>query len=83
MSLAEGTAVGTVAGAMIGLVIARFNVLPIIATLGFMNIIRGVTYLVSKGEWVSAYQMSDGFKAIRPGQGARREQPDDHCGGDQ
>ena len=41
-----------------------FNVLPIIATLGLMNVIRGGTYLLSGGAWVSAYQMSDGFKAI-------------------
>ena len=67
LSILEGVAVGTVAGALIGLLIARFNVLPIIATLGFMNIIRGVTYLVSKGAWVSAYQMSDGFKRIATG----------------
>jgi rhamnose transport system permease protein len=67
MSILEGTAVGTAVGAVMGLLIARFNVLPIIATLGFMNIIRGVTYLVSKGAWVSAYQMSDGFKLIATG----------------
>jgi rhamnose transport system permease protein len=67
VSVLEAMAVGTVVGALIGLIIARFNVLPIIATLGFMNIIRGVTYLVSKGAWVSAYQMSDGFKAIATG----------------
>jgi len=67
LSILEGMAIGTVAGALIGLLIARFNVLPIIATLGFMNIIRGLTYVVSKGAWVSAYQMSDGFKAIATG----------------
>jgi rhamnose transport system permease protein len=67
ISLLQGTAVGLVVGAVIGLVIARFNVLPIIATLGFMNIIRGVTYLVSKGAWVSSYQMSDGFKQLATG----------------
>ncbi len=67
LSILEGMAVGMVAGAVIGFLIARFGVLPIIATLGFMNIIRGVTYLVSKGAWVSAYQMSDGFKRIATG----------------
>jgi len=67
LSLLEGMLVGLAAGALIGLLVARFNVLPIIATLGFMNIIRGVTYLVSKGEWVSAYQMSDGFKSLATG----------------
>jgi rhamnose transport system permease protein len=67
LSLLEGMAVGAVCGALIGTLIARFNVLPIIATLGFMNIIRGVTYLVSKGAWVSSYQMSDGFKKLATG----------------
>jgi rhamnose transport system permease protein len=67
LAILEGMAVGMVAGALIGLLVARFNVLPIIATLGFMNILRGVTYLVSKGAWVSSYQMSDSFKAIATG----------------
>ena len=67
VSILEGMAVGTMAGVLIGVLIARFNVLPIIATLGFMNIIRGLTYVVSKGAWVSSYQMSDGFKAIATG----------------
>jgi rhamnose transport system permease protein len=67
LSILEGMAVGTVAGVLIGVLIARFSVLPIIATLGFMNIIRGLTYVVSKGAWVSNYQMSDGFKAIATG----------------
>jgi rhamnose transport system permease protein len=67
LSILEGIAVGTAAGAVNGLLIARFNVLPIIATLGTMNIIRGATYLVSGGAWVSAYQMSDGFKQIATG----------------
>ncbi|HEY9595715.1 MAG TPA: ABC transporter permease, partial [Spirochaetia bacterium] len=67
LAILEGMAVGAVAGAIIGLLVARFNVLPIIATLGFMNILRGVTYLVSKGAWVSSYQMSEGFKRIATG----------------
>jgi rhamnose transport system permease protein len=67
LAVLEGMAVGAVAGALIGLLVARFNVLPIIATLGFMNILRGVTYLVSKGAWVSSYQMSEGFKRIATG----------------
>ena len=67
VAILEGMAVGCVAGALIGLLIARFNVLPIIATLGFMNVLRGITYVISKGAWVSAYQMSEGFKLIATG----------------
>jgi rhamnose transport system permease protein len=67
LSVLEGMAVGFVIGSVIGLLVARFKVLPIIATLGIMNIVRGVTYIESKGAWVSAYQMSDGFKALSTG----------------
>jgi rhamnose transport system permease protein len=67
LSLLEGIAIGTAAGALIGVLIARFDVLPIIATLGFMNILRGITYIVSGGAWVSSYQMSDGFKSLATG----------------
>ncbi|HET6412740.1 MAG TPA: ABC transporter permease [Anaeromyxobacter sp.] len=67
VSIAEGVLVGTLVGALNGLLIARFAVLPIIATLGLMNVVRGATYLISGGAWVSAYQMSDGFKAIATG----------------
>ncbi|MGA2615675.1 MAG: ABC transporter permease [Spirochaetia bacterium] len=67
VSILEAVAVGTAAGILNGLLVARFNVLPIIATLGTMNIIRGVTYVISGGAWVSSYQMSDGFKRIATG----------------
>lgn len=67
LSLLQGMAVGLVIGVIIGVLIAYCKILPIIASLGMMNIVRGLTYLVSKGKWVSAYQMSDGFKAISTG----------------
>jgi rhamnose transport system permease protein len=60
----EGTAVGALVGMINGLLVARFSILPIIATLGMMNIVRGLTYMVSKGAWVSAYQMPASFKNI-------------------
>jgi rhamnose transport system permease protein len=63
----EGTCIGAVAGALIGVLIARFSILPIIASLGMMNVIRGLTYMVSGGQWVSAYQMSTGFKNLATG----------------
>ncbi|MCE1207178.1 MAG: ABC transporter permease [Spirochaetia bacterium] len=67
VSILQGMAIGLVVGSIIGILVAYFNILPIIATLGLMNIIRGLTYLVSKGKWVSAYQMSEGFKNISKG----------------
>jgi rhamnose transport system permease protein len=63
----EGTLIGAGFGLLIGLLIARFSILPIIASLGLMNAIRGLTYVVSKGSWVSAYQMSDTFKGLATG----------------
>ncbi|MDR2483840.1 MAG: ABC transporter permease [Treponema sp.] len=63
----EGTCIGAVLGALIGFLIARFSILPIIVSLGFMNIIRGFTYLVSGGQWVSAYQMPGEFKNLATG----------------
>ncbi len=63
----EGTLIGAVAGAIIGMLVAKFSILPIIASLGLMNVIRGLTYLVSGGQWVSAYQMSTGFKNLATG----------------
>ena len=63
----ESIAIGAVLGLIIGTLIARFSILPIIASLGMMNVIRGFTYLVSKGAWVSAYQMSPEFKALGTG----------------
>ncbi len=64
LSLAQGMAIGLAAGLVIGVLVAYFKILPIIATLGLMNILRGLTYLISKGKWVSAYQMSAGFKNL-------------------
>ena len=60
----ESIALGAVMGVVTGILVARFSILPIIASLGMMNIIRGLTYLVSGGAWVSAYQMPDSFKNI-------------------
>lgn len=55
-------AIGACCGVVVGLIIAKGNVQPIIATLGMTNIIRGATYLVSDSAWVSAYQFQSAFK---------------------
>jgi len=56
--------VGALCGLINGLLVARLNVLPIIATLGMMNVYRGITYLVSRGSWVLQSDMSKEFMAI-------------------
>lgn len=56
--------IGTFCGFLIGLIISYGGVIPIIATLGFANIYRGATYIVSDSQWVSAYQFDSAFKAF-------------------
>lgn len=67
VSILQGTAIGAVIGAVIGLLVAVWKVQPIIASLGMMNVVRGLTYIVSGGRWVSSYQMSTDFKRIATG----------------
>jgi len=55
-------AIGTCCGMLVGLIITKGKVLPIIATLGMTNIYRGATYIVSDSRWVSAYQFQSSFK---------------------
>jgi len=62
-----GVGVGIAVGLVNGILVSRFNVLPIIATLGMMNVVRGLTYVVSGGRWVSAYQMPREFLRIATG----------------
>lgn len=56
------TVIGTACGALVGLIISKGHIQPIIATLGMSNIYRGATYLASKSAWVSAYQFDSAFK---------------------
>jgi rhamnose transport system permease protein len=67
LAVLEGTIIGLVIGLISGILVARFDVLPVIATLGMMNVVRGLTYVVSGGRWISSYQMSTEFKAIATG----------------
>lgn len=67
LAILLGTAVGVVCGAIIGFLISKTSILPIIATLGMMNVFRGLTFMVSNGRWVSANQMPASFKAIATG----------------
>lgn len=59
---AVSTLIGLVCGLLIGLVIAKGRVLPIIATLGFQYIYRGLTYAISDSDWVGTSEMSMEFK---------------------
>lgn len=48
------SAMGALCGLLIGVIIAYGNVMPIIATLGFMYIYRGFAYLVAQDQWAGA-----------------------------
>lgn len=52
--------IGTACGALVGLLISRAGVPPIIASMGFMYIYRAMGYLISNGgEWASAAALGD------------------------
>ena len=67
LTLILGLIIGTVTGLVIGFLIAKVEILPIIATLSAMFVIRGLTFMVSDGSWVSAHQMPDEFLSIGRG----------------
>lgn len=60
-------AIGIVCGLINGTLVAKFKILPIIATLGMMNVFRGLTYLVSNGKWVMQGDMTQSFMGIATG----------------
>ena len=64
LAILLGTLIGLLCGALIGLIISKAKVAPIIATLGMMNVFRGLTFMISGGKWVSAHQMPVSFKSI-------------------
>lgn len=51
--------IGTACGFIIGLVIAKGKVTPIIATMGAMYIYRGFAYLVANSQWAGADALGD------------------------
>lgn len=64
IALLIGLGVGFIAGLINGILVGFGKVLPLIATLGMMNVFRGLTYIIADGAWVSAHQMNDAFKSI-------------------
>ncbi|MDI3543374.1 MAG: rhamnose transport system permease protein [Candidatus Atribacteria bacterium] len=62
-----GLLLGGLLGSITGLIVAQGRVVPIIATLSMMYIYRGITFIISGGKWINAYEMPDSFKAIATG----------------
>lgn len=67
LAMLLGTVIGAFCGSIVGLLVSKGGVLPIIASLGMMNVYRGLTYIISGGKWVSSYQMPASFKDIATG----------------
>ncbi|HXL02554.1 MAG TPA: ABC transporter permease [Candidatus Atribacteria bacterium] len=59
-----GLILGALLGSITGLIVAKGRVVPIIATLSMMYIYRGITFIISGGKWINAYEMPDSFKGI-------------------
>lgn len=67
LAFAFSTLVGLVCGLVIGVIVAKGKVIPIIATLGMQYIYRGLTYFVSDTQWVPSDKMLAGYKAFAQG----------------
>jgi len=59
-----GLGVGLILGSLNGVLVGWAGISSIIATLGTISIYRGAVFLLSDGQWISAHQMTDGFKLI-------------------
>ncbi len=62
-----GVLVGTALGMINGSIVAFGKVPPIITTLGTMSIFRGFTFVISKGQWVTAHEMSQSYMNLPHG----------------
>lgn len=68
LGFAIAALIGALCGFIIGLIIAYGKVLPIIATMGFMYIYRGLAYLVAQDQWAGADALGS-FKDFALGKG--------------
>lgn len=62
-SIAAGAALGGIGG----ILVAFGKLPPLIASLGMMSAYRGLVFLLSKGQWVTANEMTEGFRKIPEG----------------
>lgn len=62
-----GMAIGLSLGMLNGVLVAFGRVPAIIATLGTMSVFRGFTFVISKGQWVTAHEMTDSFMDLPHG----------------
>lgn len=57
-------AMGLGLGSLNGLLVSMAGIPPIITTLATMGIYRGLVFLESGGQWVSAHRMTEGFRNL-------------------
>lgn len=67
VTLLIGIAIGLSLGMINGSLVAFGKVPAIIATLGTMSVFRGFTFVISKGQWVTAHEMTDSFMNLPHG----------------
>lgn len=65
VGIVAALAIGTACGAFNGLMIAKFKLQPMIATLSMMSMARGAAYTIADGNTITGY--SDGFRFIGSG----------------
>ncbi len=65
--LLAGTFIGFILGSINGVIVAFGKVPPIIATLGTLSIYRGFTFVLSKGQWVTAHEMTQAYMNLPKG----------------
>lgn len=56
--------IGTILGSVNGIFVSVFNIPPIVVTLGTMSVYRGMTFVLSGGEWVNAHEMTAAFQGL-------------------
>ena len=59
--LLVGMLIGLLMGLLNGVLVAYGKIPPIITTLGTVNIYRGLTFVLSKGTWVTAHEMTPSY----------------------
>jgi len=57
-------AIGLLLGSINGLLVSLGKIPPIITTLGTMSIYRGLVFVLCKGTWVSAHEMTEVFRGF-------------------
>jgi len=58
---------GALLGGLGGILVAFGKLPPLIASLGMMSAYRGLVFILSKGQWVTANEMTEGFRKIPEG----------------